>query len=77
MRTASLIAAADLPGGQAPGDPASCGDQNRWIAAQLLERFVAAKPKEPDGFIPDDGMQGGEDIPRPRGLYTEGLIGGT
>jgi hypothetical protein len=43
-------------------------------AEKLLDMLTAAKPINPDGFVPGVGMPGGGDIPKPLGLYTYALI---
>jgi hypothetical protein len=44
-------------------------------ASKLLDMFAAAKPVNPDGFVPGLGMPAGADVPKPQGLYTYALIG--
>ena len=44
-------------------------------AKKLLDMFTAAKPIEPDAFVPEVGMPGGGDIQLQPGLYTYALIG--
>ena len=44
-------------------------------AQKLLDMFTAAKPINPDAFVPEVGMPGGGDIQLQPGLYTYALIG--
>ena len=44
-------------------------------AAKLLDMFSAAKPINPDAFVPEVGMPGGGDIQLQPGLFTYALIG--
>lgn len=44
-------------------------------ASKLLDLFSAAKPVNPDAFIPEVGVPGGGDIQLQHGLYTYALVG--
>lgn len=44
-------------------------------ASKLLDMFAAAKPINPDAFVPHVGVPGGGDIQIQPGLYTYALIG--
>ena len=44
-------------------------------ARKLLDMFTAAKPINPDAFVPQVGMPGGGDIQLQPGLYTYALVG--
>jgi hypothetical protein len=57
-----------------PALPKSPAERANHEAAQLLTHFNAVK-MDPDGFVSHVGMPSGADIPKPRGLYTNKLIG--
>src|ERR1700758_784306 len=64
------------PGGAHPSIPALTAHQElaNQQAAKLLDMFTAARPMNPDAFVPGYGMPGGADVPKPHGLFTSALI---
>ena len=74
MRGVALMAAVNRPvPSPFPDPPKWDGDQDRWIAKQLVRQIVAARPAA-DNFAPRTGVPCGQDIQLKPGAYTYALI---
>jgi hypothetical protein len=69
------MAAVDRGGSAAEPEPSPTDAARSVEASKLLDMFTAAKPINPDAFVPEVGMPGGGDIHLQPGLYTYALIG--
>ena len=69
------MAAVDRGASAAAPEPSPTNAARSVEASKLLDMFTAAKPMNPDAFVPDFGMPGGGDIQLQPGLYTYALIG--
>ena len=69
------MAAVDRGSSGAAPEPPPTNAARSVEAERLLDMFTAAKPINPDAFVPEVGMPGGGDIQLQPGLYTYALIG--